>query len=1521
MSFIIFRLAQPYAFSGPGLLGIKPNPEWLRQIREQRSQATVEVDFPPAMQWARRSKLFSFANLTVWGLGLPLGLLAWAGFLWAGWEILRGKWRTHLLLWGWTAAYFVWQSMALNPTMRYQLPIYPCLAIFAAWGVVHLWDVGKEKRSVRSKFIDWRQLASLVVAGVVLVSSLLYAVGFASIYTRPITRVEGSRWIYQNIPGPINLHLQSPTGTLNQPLPFPYNSSIMAGLPYQVNFSPQASGLLTEVYLPKVRDLQLNPHENNLTLTILSPDGTTLASTSQKIKNNQQLGSSGAEDPAGQAFTLQFEQPVQLEKGESYILRLEVAGAPPVALLDGQTSLRFISDTGEYTDYPAFSAYGPDWKGAASTTQMTPKNNGVLVEIFLPVGDRLLVTDQPVKLAVTMQPDGSEPGLQPETLLGRVVTQDDPRGPGYAFTLNEPVYLNAGQSLQLGLAVLENQAAISLSGAGIANEGEWDDGMPVRIDGYDGFGGIYPLDLNFNMYWDDNPEKMERFLRILDQAEYVVITSNRQWGSLPRIPERFPMTTEYYRNLLGCPPEQDIVWCYRVAQPGQFQGGLGFDLVKVFQSDPQVGPLRVNDQFAEEAFTVYDHPKVLIFQKNENYDAQKTREILSSVDFTKVNRLAPLKFTSHPADLLLPLERWVEQQRGGTWVELFNPDALVNRSQVFAVVLWYLSLAALGLIVYPILRLALPGLSDRGYPLARTAGLLILSYLVWIAGSLRVPFSRGTISLVLLLLLILGGILAYLQRHELGRELRKNIRYYLIIESLFLAFFVLVLLIRLGNPDLWHPYKGGEKPMDFAYFNAILKSTSFPPYDPWFAGGYLNYYYYGFVFVGVLVKWLGITPAVAYNIILPTLFALIAMGAFSIAWNLYLGVKPPDPNDQRLRFNISPYWVGLSGALGMALLGNLGTVKMIYQGFQRLVAPGGAIEDSTLLMRLVWAGQGFLRNLTGSALPYGLGEWYWNPSRVIPSPGEVEPITEFPFFTVIYADLHAHLFSLTLALLALGFCLSVVLGRGRWKNLLSGALGFLLGALAIGALRPTNTWDFYTYLALGSIAVAYGLWRYYQPLTTLSPIAEGNEGIPSRSPLRAAFVNMPVNVQRIVVTGGGVLLLVALATLLYLPYSQWYGLGYGKIAFWQGLRTPLPAYFTHWGLFLFIIVSWLIWETRDWMASTPVVSLQKLQPYRSLIIGAVVFLLLFTVAMAIKLPLGNTSPFGNGVVVAWVALPLAAWAGLLLLRPDQPDAKRITLFLIGTGLTLSLMVEVIVLVGDIGRMNTVFKFYLQVWTLMAVCAAAALGWLLCTLPEWLPGWRNAWSVSLAILIAGAALFPLTASRAKILDRMTDTAPHTLDGMKYMAYATYDWEGVMDLSQDYRAIRWMQEHVEGSPVIVEANLRDLYRWGSRFSIYTGLPGVVGWEWQQQQQRALTPGSWVSDRIAEIDNFYTTTDLSAARAFLKKYNVKYIVLGQLERNHYPGPGLDKFANKGDQSGASLPWREIYRDGTTVIFEVNS
>ena len=103
------------------------------------------------------------------------------------------------------------------------------------------------------------------------------------------------------------------------------------------------------------------------------------------------------------------------------------------------------------------------------------------------------------------------------------------------------------------------------------------------------------------------------------------------------------------------------------------------------------------------------------------------------------------------------------------------------------------------------------------------------------------------------------------------------------------------------------------------------------------------------------------------------------------------------------------------------------------------------------------------------------------------------------------------------------------------------------------------------------------------------------------------------------------------------------------------------------------------------------------------------------------------------------------------------------------------------------------------------------------------------------------------------------------------------------------------------------------WGSRFSIYTGLPTVIGWAWHQRQQRNTVPEQWIYGRIDEVRQFYTTTDDAAAAAFLRRYGISYIIVGELERIFYPGPGLGKF-----EAPAARYWTAVYRNGATVIYE---
>jgi uncharacterized membrane protein len=91
-------------------------------------------------------------------------------------------------------------------------------------------------------------------------------------------------------------------------------------------------------------------------------------------------------------------------------------------------------------------------------------------------------------------------------------------------------------------------------------------------------------------------------------------------------------------------------------------------------------------------------------------------------------------------------------------------------------------------------------------------------------------------------------------------------------------------------------------------------------------------------------------------------------------------------------------------------------------------------------------------------------------------------------------------------------------------------------------------------------------------------------------------------------------------------------------------------------------------------------------------------------------------------------------------------------------------------------------------------------------------------------------------------------------------------------------------------------------------------VVGWNWHQRQQRGYADDSWVWERVNAINDFYETTDRAEATAFLARYGVSWIVVGQLERAYYPGDGLDKFPAWDGEL-----WRQRFHQGETAIYEV--
>lgn len=197
LALLAFRIAQPYAFEGPGFFGLRPYQPWWERMSQIQSEQSGALDAPPGQQWANRLPIaFPWLNMVIWGMGLPLGLAAWAGWGVAGFDWLRGR-REHTVLWLGTTLLFLYLATQWVKTMRYFLPLYPLLAILAAYGLIRLCSIG-------SAASPHRRRLGLTLTALVLAGTTLWAAAMLGIYLRPHTRVAGSRWVYENVlPGSV----------------------------------------------------------------------------------------------------------------------------------------------------------------------------------------------------------------------------------------------------------------------------------------------------------------------------------------------------------------------------------------------------------------------------------------------------------------------------------------------------------------------------------------------------------------------------------------------------------------------------------------------------------------------------------------------------------------------------------------------------------------------------------------------------------------------------------------------------------------------------------------------------------------------------------------------------------------------------------------------------------------------------------------------------------------------------------------------------------------------------------------------------------------------------------------------------------------------------------------------------------------------------------------------------------------------------------------------------------------------
>lgn len=1017
------------------------------------------------------------------------------------------------------------------------------------------------------------------------------------------------------------------------------------------------------------------------------------------------------------------------------------------------------------------------------------------------------------------------------------------------------------------------------SGSAVASE-TWDDVLPLP---YSGAPPMSYRSVEFKIYDDAPPEAKARYIAdTLMASDYVVLSSDRIIDSVDNLPWRYAVQTEYYRRLLA--------------------GQLGFQLVYEADLRPELFGFRFDDSGADESLDVYDHPRVRIFKKVENLNAGQIRERL----LWGINQ--PWEPQRYPGNKQLMLGEPVSEiatTDDAGW------NALAVDRDAVALLVWLVAIELIGLSVLPLAAGVLSRSPDRGAFSARLLGLMLLGWIGWIAASLGLWQSFAVnIAIALAVIAATSWSLAW-RRERRGQPLRlPSLRMYLASLGAWLGLFGFFLLLRAIYPDFWQTWFGGEKPFELAYVRAVASSTEFPPYDPWYADGIINYYYYGWHLVATVIKLSGVGVSNGFQ-----------LGSASFA--ALLGVQ--------------------SASLGAMLVGR-GRARVPL----KRVAAGGAV---TMLAVLFAGNLDALRQVIEQRGIRSAAFDFWRSRSVIDY-----TINEFPYFSSIWADLHPHVINFPIVALLLTLLAQVVLGSPRQEPRrilpVAACLSLVLGTVAV-----TNSWDAPLMVLITGAAFVYAGWL--------------------RSWRMAVWTGL---IGTATVAG---------ALLLFLPfYARFYSVVQGLNRASSG--SDLRQFLTHWGIFFGIVIvvcasglarrlpSDLAVRDALLMAVVALVGgafaegfliargdgLPATQPVAAILAGAVVVGLAAGATRCTRQPavfVGCVSAlaFLSGVIALYrpsaaVALAIVTAASAHLVTYRRRPSRFLPWALIALGAVTAASTEFLYVADDLQRsnwerMNTVFKFYLQSWTLLATGTAVLVAWL----------WRDARvgrlsqsplgivagtaartrtstasrsrtarparaaAAASTLLLAAGMLYPLIGTPVRLgWDMESSPSGLTLDGYAWMngGQILNGTGEAIDFSGDLAAIEWLNENVDGTPVILEASIGPYRGNGSRISSATGLPTVLGWDRHQRQQR-YEPG--ITQRMADVREIYNEIDPSLKLEELRRYRVRYIVVGDVER-YWNTPENPTYYASAEGLAAfdrllGNGLRLAFESGDTTIFEV--
>lgn len=888
-------------------------------------------------------------------------------------------------------------------------------------------------------------------------------------------------------------------------------------------------------------------------------------------------------------------------------------------------------------------------------------------------------------------------------------------------------------------------------------------------------------------------------------------------------------------------------------------------------------------------------------------------------------------------------------------------------------ILWWFMLLLLGFAALPITMRFLRFLPDRGYAFAKPLALLLWVYPFWLLGVLGfLHNSFGALAFLLVVLAVASWTLLRGRGNDsVIAWLRAHWRYVLVVEVVFGVAMLAFAYFRAFNPEI----SGTEKPMEFMFLNSILQSDTFPPHDAWLSGFAISYYYLGYVIVAALAKLGNIPSEYAFNMGLIMTYALAAVSAFGLVFNLVSHAQNTT-EIKTARTSLAPYFFGILAVFMLLVVGNLEAVVEV--SYNAAYLPHDTVASLNL--------HG-LEDVqpSGSLVPQD-NWWWWRASRVIndvnPTGGHDEVIDEFPAFSFLLGDLHPHVLSLPFCILALAVALNLLLAKQSQipgsESPVSGLQSpisdlqslcqviltprMLLTSLIVGALGMLNTWDIVTYGFVIAAAFAIAQYRAIGKVSRWLLISS------------IAFL--------VVLFAGGFL--------LFIPFY----LGFSSQA--HGItpeifnKTPLLSYLIMFGLFIFVFATLLI-RLIGWQRVLPFVAgafggaligyglalFVPLSNFNPLLtpevlvgLGSVIG---FTIAVLI-LFFGSYKPVLNDMAnlsLVIILVPFAiALVGLIALQflpgvqsqlanalPLEPGQSvgvalltaffkallsnpgvflLLTVLITGTvavgrailvsdALTASdgadrttlLFVLLIGLVGLVLTFGVEFLFIRDTFEsrMNTVFKLYYQGWLLLAIAATFGAyylWKNIRGVGRIVWILGFAILFCV---SLIYPALAYPSKANYFNAKQTPPTLDGWAWVRNsFPDDYAAIQWARANIPSTAIILEG-AGNQYSFDDRVSVATGLPTVLGWGGHEVQWRGN--GKESDPRGQDIASIYKSRDLKSTRELLDKYNVSYVFVGQIEKDKYnlTPQSIDKFGKLGEMVFEQGSMR-IYRVGQVSV-----